>query len=282
MVLPGSGCRPENAMQRMLVTLVVILTAAVGVLGIATYNLSSAMDAQGSRRAPRRRAGARPGSDDAREAERMLTMERQIAELTTELKRLRDRPPQVIKVPGEGSARVPDASSSGDGPYAGGSGVLSGADHPRDAEGEFLLTDEDEALFLALQRRVQERQRIDGMTRNIIRRVERLASRGEIGALDDHKKAELEPIIQRYVVAGDHLVSRFVREPTEDIQSLTAEQRRDMIQNERDVLVEKAVLEMAPLLGDADALKVAEESLQNPWGLRFGRNRRGAADRRGN
>jgi hypothetical protein len=270
-------------MQRMLVTLVVVLTGAVGVLAIVTMNLHAEVKAQAGRRPGDPARVVEPGPAGGAEAARVEALERQIAELGREVKRLRERPPAALAAPAgvETDAAASPAAEPGDQlPSAGAEDLLNAAARPRGADGAFLLTEEDEALFLALQKKVQERQRIEGMTRNMMRRIERLSSRGEIAVLDEHKRAQLEPILQRFMIAGDQLVSRYVRDPSPDVSNLTTEQRRDMVQAERDVLVEKAVMEMAPLLGDADALKVAEESLQNPWGLRFGRSRRGV-DRAG-
>ncbi|MHC4164874.1 MAG: hypothetical protein ACYSUM_22395, partial [Planctomycetota bacterium] len=80
--------------------------------------------------------------------------------------------------------------------------------------------------------------------------------------------AKVEGVLRRYVEAGDDLISRYLREPSEDIKALSLNDRRQQLAGDRDQLVEQAALELAPLVGAADATTVAEASLQSPWGRR--------------
>ncbi|MHC4134186.1 MAG: hypothetical protein ACYS0K_04295 [Planctomycetota bacterium] len=252
-------------MQRMLVGLVVFLTAAVGVLAIATYNLSEEVGTL------RQRSPAGPGRRvvvESPDTARIEKLERHTSGLLQEIDRLRRkvavRPvvaprPSAETGPSAGSedARVPDSE-----------GLLTAARRDRDPSGKFVLTDEDEELFLALEKRAQRRRRIESTTRNVMRRVERLAQKGEIQAISPTDNAKVEGVLRRYVEAGDDLISRYLREPSEDIKALSLNDRRQQLAGDRDQLVEQAALELAPLVGAADATTVAEASLQSPWGRR--------------
>lgn len=254
-------------MQRMLVGLVVFLTAAVGVLGITTYNLSEEV---GSLRQRSSAGSGRRVVTETPDAERIAKLERDSSRLLQEVERLRRKVasrPLVVPPPRDedgssaGSeaapARVVDTES-----------LLTGARRDRDAEGKFVLTDEDEELFLALEKRAQRRRRIESTARNIMRRVERLGQKGDIQPIAAQDKDKVEGVLRRYVEAGDDLITRYLREPTGDIQALSINDRRQQLSADRDQLVEQAAQELSPLLGSADAQLVAETSLQSPWGRR--------------
>jgi len=256
-------------MQRMLVGLVVFLTAAVGVLAVMVFQLLDEIE-QGAAR-PATVRGGRPSTQGSAAA-RIETLERQIDGLAAELKRLRDRPaPRRAPVVSPPAPARPEDGTSTASPVPG---------REPDAEPRFNLTEADEELFMELQRRVQKRQQIDGMTRNVFRRIDRLAVRGEMQPLTDEQREQLEPLVRRYVEAGNGLVDRYLRKPSERLKTLTAEQRRERLVAEVEVLKEQAHTELAPVLGEDDALEVAEQTLQNLWGLRFNRGRRGLPGRR--
>ncbi|MHC5044213.1 MAG: hypothetical protein ACYTGI_17770 [Planctomycetota bacterium] len=254
-------------MQRMLVGLVVFLTAAVGLLGVTTYNLS---DEVGSLRQRAPAGSGRRAVAETPDSDRIQKLERDTSRLLQEVERLRRKVaarPLVVPAPsGESKssggsedlgARVPDTES-----------LLTAGRRDRDAAGKFVLTDEDEELFLALEKRAQRRRRIESTTRNVMRRIERLAQKGDIQALAAQDKPKVEGVLKRYVEAGDDLITRYLREPTDDIKALSINDRRQQLSVDRDQLVEQAALELAPLLGSTDATAVAEASLQSPWGRR--------------
>jgi hypothetical protein len=256
-------------MQRMLVGLVVFLTAAVGLLGITIYNLS---DEVGSlRQRAQTGAGRRAVAAEAPDMARVEALERRTSEILREIERLRRRVaarPLVVPAPsgeadssaGSEGARVPDTE-----------GLLTAAGRDRDAGGKFVLTDEDEELFLALEKRAQRRRRIESTTKNVMRRIERLAQKGEIQAISPTDTEKVEGVLKRYVEAGDDLISRYLREPSADIRALSLTDRRAQLAAERDQLVEQAATELSSLVGTADANTVAEASLQSPWGRRTNR-----------
>jgi hypothetical protein len=138
---------------------------------------------------------------------------------------------------------------------------------PRDATGEFLITEEDVAYYAKVQERVTRKQSIDGQVRGIMMRLDRFAERGEIQPLAPERRQDVERVLRRYVEAGHDLNVRFAR-PSEEARELTNEQRREEITSQRTQLVAAAQADLEPILGAADAAKVAEESLQRTWGLR--------------
>ncbi len=77
-------------MQRMLVGLVVLLTVAVGALGIAFLNLHSKVNERPSRSAA---ASARGVVEKDADAARISTLETRLANLRREVERLRKRKP---------------------------------------------------------------------------------------------------------------------------------------------------------------------------------------------
>ena len=255
-------------MQRMLTGLVVVLAAFVGILGIAVLNLWSDISALQSRRGSEgsgsRGLVVQEGPDSIRVKElegRVTTLQREIGHLRNSVRAARNDAAAAV-------ARRDDDDRDDrlDGPSS--DIVLTAPDRQKDGAGKFLISEEDEDFFIAIQDRVQRRRRIDGMTRNVMRRVDRLASRGEIQALPDDRREVVEKTIRKYVVAGDDLVTTYVRDPVERIRGMTSEERRDMLANERSDLVAAAQQDLVPLLGEIDAAKVAEQSLQSPWGGR--------------
>lgn len=255
-------------MQRMLVGLVVFLTAAVGVLGITIYNLSEEVGRlrQRGQAGPGRRVVASEIPDSAR----IEKLERHTSGLLQEIERLRRK---VAARP----VVVPPPSGAADSP-AGSEPVrvtdpeehLTAFGRDRDGAGKFIITEEDEELFLALERRAQRRRRIESTTKNVMRRIDRMAQKGEIQALPVQDRAKVEGVLRRYVEAGDDLITNYLREPSAEIKALSLTDRRAQLSADRDSLVDRAAAELAPLVGSADATAVAESSLQSPWGRRPG------------
>jgi hypothetical protein len=253
-------------MQRMLVGLVVFLTAAVGVLAITTYNLSEEV---GTLRQRNSGASGRRAIAESPDAERIAKLERHTSGLVQEVERLRRKLAArsvVVPPPSGDSASTAASEDSGYRPDT--EGLLTASRHERDSRGKFVLTQEDEELFLALEKRAQRRRRIESTTRNVMRRIERLAQRGEIQAIPDADKPKVEDVLGRYVEAGDDLITNYLREPSDEVRALSISDRRQQLGADRDELVQRAAQELAPLVGSSDAVKVAEASLQSPWGRR--------------
>jgi len=266
----------------MLVGLVLFLTAAVGLLGIVVYNLSRDMDAVSRRRVAA--GGGRRAAGEALDPARVDSLEGQLADLSKQYMRLRKEWEKERKA----SARLPSENRASGAPaddarppdreprsYDGVPG-----EPQREPDGEFLISEEEEEYFMAVQKRVERRRRVDGMTRNLMRRVERMAGAGEIQTLQPESQKKLERIVRRYVVEGDDLVNRYVREPSGDAAALSSDDKRNALREGRDALSVQAQEELIPLLGAEDAAKVAEKTFQNPWGGRFSNRRSTRLNRR--
>jgi hypothetical protein len=247
-------------MQRLLVWLVLVLFVAVGGLVIAVIDARREIGYAASRQAtPARPAAPEP---DPAAAEREAARQRELQRLRDEVaglrRELRERPVAPSPAPGGGGA-----GEGGDAPV-----YVQPGTRPRDANGELLVTDEDVAYFLKVQERADRQRRVDGMVRGVMLRIDRIAARGEIQPLPDDRRREVETVLRKYVLAGDELSGRYLRSPDEETRGLTAEQRRAELGAQRSQLVAAAQKELEPILGVADAAKIAEESLQRPWGLR--------------
>jgi hypothetical protein len=249
----------------MLVGLVVFLTAAVGVLAVTTYNLSEEVGALRQRNpvGPGRRVVA-----ETPDSARIEKLERHTSGLLQDVERLRRKvaarpafvphPPAAEGAPERSEeVRIPDTE-----------GLLTAAGRDRDQSGKFVLTDEDEELFLALEKRAQRRRRIESTTRNVMRRIDRMSQKGQIQTIPPTDRTKVENVLSRYVEAGDDLITGYLREPSDEVRALSLTDRRTQLSTARDELVAQAANELAPLLGTADATAVAEASLQSPWGRR--------------
>ncbi len=244
-------------MQRLLVGLVLVLLLAVAGLGIAVYNLDDP-------RPTRETAAARsaPAPDPAAAA-REVDLERKVQRLQDELasvkRQLLDRPaaPKTSPTPSE---------SGGGGTGEGGLVAAPGV-RPRDADGQLIITEEDAEFFQRVQEKVLRQQRVDSQTKSAMLRVDRMAGRGEIAPLAADRRAEIERVLRKYVTLGDDLTARLLRSPDESVSGMTTEQRRDELSQARTQLLAGAQTDLEPILGIDDAKKVAEESLQRPWGL---------------
>jgi len=259
-------------MQKMLTWLVVGLTLAVGVLGVFTFKLYMDGGSSGVRLAPATPPPRTALAAESPDAARIEALERRLAALQLEYDAQKRRL-TILANAAEAAAglpREPGAAPLGngaDGPpdppaFAGGLSPRRGPD------GSFEITREEEDYYLALKERVEIRTRIDTQTKSVMNRIERLAGRGEIGALPPPTRDRVEGIVRGFVAAGDDLVVRYLRAPSAEIAALSPEQRRDAMMRDRDELVQRAKIALEPVVGAADAAKVAEESLQNPWGLR--------------
>jgi hypothetical protein len=242
-------------MQRLLVGLVLVLLVAVAALGIAVYNLDDPRPARET--AATRSTPVPDPAAAAREAELERTLQLLKDELASVKRQLSERP-AAIKV-------SPVPVTSGGGGTGEGGFVSAPGVRPRDAEGQLVITEEDAEFFQKVQEKVLRQQRVDSQTKSAMLRVDRMAGRGEIQPLAADRRAEIEKVLRRYVMAGDDVTARLLRSPEDG--GLTAEQRRDELTQARSQLLAGAQTDLEPILGVDDAKKVAEESLQRPWGL---------------
>jgi len=265
-------------MQRMLVGLVLLLTGAVAVLGAMVYRLQDDVAAVSARRgagASSARAAVRPDGAAARVEsldERLEGVVSELAALRAESSRLareQRRLEDAVRKHRRLSAGDADGSGSGPGSARPSDGnVLASADRARDGDGGFVITEEDEEFFVALQKRVDRRRRIDGMSKNLMRRVRMLEQNAEIDPLDEIAREGVANVLAQYVQASDDLVSRFVRNPDEEHKKLTAEERREAMARERGRLVDAASVELERLLGSMQAEKVIERTIARTYRFR--------------
>jgi len=242
-------------MQRLLVGLVLVLLVAVAALGIAVYNLDDPRPARDT--TPTRSAPVPDPAVAAREAELERKLQLLQDELTSVKRQLSERPaaPKYSPIP----------SDSGGGGTGEGGLVAAPGVRARDADGQLIITEEDAEFFQKVQEKVLRQQRVDSQTKSAMLRVDRMAGRGEIQPLAADRRAEVEKVLRKYVTAGDEVTARLLR--SSDDGGLTAEQRRDELTQTRGQLLASAQTDLEPILGVDDAKKVAEESLQRPWGL---------------
>jgi hypothetical protein len=255
-------------MQRLLTVLVLVLFVAVAALGIAVYKLDDGPRTSREAAAPRTVTTVPDPVAAAREAElerKIKFFEEEIAALKREL---RSRPAVPSPVPMEAGG-----GGLGEGGVVGVPGVRT-----RDANGQLVITEEDTEFFTRVQEKVLRQQRIDSQIRGAMLRVDRMIGRGEIQPLATDRKQEVERILRKVIGQGDDLSSRLLRSPDADTGGLTSEQRRDELTQQRTQLLASAQQELEPILGVDDAKKIAEESLQRPWGL--GRSGRRFEDQR--
>ena len=165
-------------MQRMLVGLVLFLTLVVSALGIMVFDLRSELTDLGKARAPEG-VGREPVAENP-DAGRIDSLDQRLSQLLNEVKVLRRRraaaPPRAAAPSGADRPAAPPALASG-------GGFLTASERVRDSNGEFMLTEADEELFLALQQRAQRRQRVESTTRGVMRRLDRMAEKGEMASI---------------------------------------------------------------------------------------------------
>lgn len=266
-------------MQRMLVGLVIVLTAAVGALGVATLNLYLDSDQQPQRKPVAPMRSSPPAIDPVRveRLEESLStvlaekeaLRRQLREVERQLAALRDARPGVTAPPPS------DTSGGSDGGYA---TPFDADGRARNPDGSFVITDDDEEFYRQIQERIRLKQRIDGATLGVMRRVDRLAENGEIGALAEPQRDGVEKIVRRFVTERDTMVARYLRSPDGDLQTVPLGERRTRLVEAQKALVADIQRELEPLIGPEDARRVADGALATTWGLKrseLSRNRFG-------
>jgi hypothetical protein len=253
-------------MQRMLTGLVLLLLIAVLVLALYVSSLSDRVDAATARQSTASRPVASYPDPEAaaREAERDRRLSQIQSELATLRREVKERPQTTVLPP-------PDDGEGGGAGEGGNEPVYTPpGQRPRDANGEFVITEEELAYFNELQQRAAREQRIDGTIRGVMIRIDRLVSRGAIQALPDDRRREIEKVLRKYVTAQDDLSQRVIRSPVDEMRDLTPEQRRDELTTGRTQLAAAAQAELEPIVGVGEAQAITEEALQRPWGLMRG------------
>lgn len=265
-------------MQKMLVGLVLFLTVAVGGLGIVVLNLEP-----GSR-GPSRSA-SRDVDNSGVDPAVFEALKKQISSLQAELQGLR-KTNRLLAADVATAKRLAGAPRTArpaddDGDEPAEDERWTPPDDRALATGHPAVTEQDVEHFMAIQKEVETRRRIDGQTRNMVRRIERLIGKGEIQPVEGDKREKLDRIMRQFVTSQDTLITLYVRDPSPEVKALTAEERRDRRAVEGEQVIEQTRIKLEALVGADDANVIAEKTLNSLFGSR--RNlpgRRGAGFRR--
>jgi len=267
---PAASNPPVFPMQRMLIGLVLLLTVAVAVLGLVTFNLQSEIAPRRRDVADSRAPVATPVEPAAAavDVERVANLERKIRNLEDALaavRRAARAPTPSRPAPGSDAPGAPSAAGGDDG-NALREAAQAYASH--DDETGFDVSEAEMDYFTAVQRQVERRRRIDANTSNTVRRIERLVSRGEIAAIAEESKPAVEAIVRRFSVSQEDLMNRYLRQPTGSLQSLGHQERRDLHRQELEKVLVGIRQDLAAIVGEADASKISDSTLASPWGVR--------------
>jgi len=259
-------------MQRLLVLLSLgLLVAVIGLWmsysGLADEferdKLARSREAREEEREPAADTGPAPRKLDLLE-KRILDARDENDALKKKVSRLETQVAELTRI-----AATPRESAPGppsfDGPTAG-PGLPT--EIKRDESGAFVITQEEMDYVRAVQARIDRERRIEGQTRNYMRRIDSLAARGEIQAIPDAKKADVEAVLRRFVTKNDDLVTTYVREPAPSVERLTDDERRTQLSSQREKFGEEAKRALGEILPREDIPSIAERVFTNPWGLR--------------
>lgn len=258
-------------MQRMLVAIVLVLLVGVAYLGLSLSDLSSEVEQERLARSRDAREDERRPPEREPDSDRVLRLEKKLADsaqvnrrLTRDFGKLKARVSELNRL-----MAIRSTSPSGNGDSV----TPVGEPRPqlevkRDEGGNFVVTDEEMAYFRAVQAKIDRRRRIDGQTRNYLRRIDSLVSRSEIGEIPPEKRAELETVLKKFVTLNDDLVTAYVRQPTDAVRALGDDEKREQLSAERQKFSDKAKRALEDLLPAEDVGKVSERVFTNPWGLK--------------
>jgi len=263
-------------MQRALVILVVVLLGSVALMALTVADLSSAVEeARFKDTRSGRRGSSRRGVDEASNTDRLGRVEDRLQRSTEENTRLRaDIRKLTIRISNLGkqlasrAENAPSTTSDSETPIRVVDASGTPTERVRNAEGNFIVSEEDMEYFRAVQTRIDRVRRIDGQTRNYERRIQSLADRGDVGAVDLEQKKSIEKILRTFVTKNDDLVTRYVRKPAADVLAMTNDERREQLRVAREKYGVEAQKALATHVGETDAKTIGERVFTNPWGLR--------------
>lgn len=262
-------------MQRMLVALSLVLVVAVAYLGLSLSDLSSRVEQE-------RRARARDTRDDVRPAavsddpstRKLALLEKRLNDARDENASLKSSLARLERQLSELTRQVALAASNapGDPPPDGATQPYAGPALPteirRDEKGEFVISQEEMDYIRAVQAKIDRERRIEGQTRNYLRRIDSLVTRKDIDEIPAEKRAQLEKVLRHFVTLNDDLVTAYVRDPSDAIKNLDEATKRDQLSAQREKYAQQAKAALAEVLPPGDVAKVAERVFTNPWGLR--------------
>ena len=265
-------------MQRLLVILVLGLTVAVFGLGYALSSLSTEVREDRLARERAAQAAERGGATREDDPERLKYLETKLR-LTREAidalreddRKMRRQIDELVRAMARRSANPGPTPPPSTGPGTDATGDATQPARTRDADGNFVVTDEEMEYFKAVQAQLDRGRRIKGQTRNYMRRINSLVRRNEIAALGEAELQSVEKIVRAFVTQNDDLVSDYVRDPTPAAKMLDDDTRADQLRRARADYTRDAQKQLAKVLDAAVAEKIAESVFTNPWGIR--RNR---------
>lgn len=260
-------------MQRLLVALTLILLVIVAYLGLSLADLSSRFEQESRARARESRADDRvPAVSDDPATRKLTLLEKRLNDASAENSTLKGSVARLEQRISELTRQVALASSRAPGEPLpdGGTEPLAGVapEIKRDDQGNFVITQEEMDYIRAVQAKIDRERRIEGQTRNYMRRIDSLVTRDEIAAIPEEKKAKVEAVLLRFVTLNDDLVTAYVRDPTDAVKNLDETEKRDQLSNQREKYAQQARTALSEILPPADVAKLAERVFTNPWGLR--------------
>jgi len=261
-------------MERMLIGLVLFLTVAVGALGVALFNLDDKVSLSTRRVGG---SGSRTVAvEDPGTAAHIEKLEGRIDRLLKEVEGLRRRQRQNSTALARAAARGRGGSKGTDGDTKRVEEDPDSLSRPaRDAEG-VAVSVADEAWYVAVKDSVDRKRRISGQLANMMRRIDRLGESSTIQSVPQHQRAAVEKVLRRFVTSNDDLLTQYLRKPSAELSALTATQRRDALNEERERVVTLAQQALEPLLGAEDTATVVDRTLKS---RRVFRGRRSANGR---
>jgi hypothetical protein len=265
-------------MQRFLVFLVLALLVAVAALGFGLSSVSTDLDDDRLARDREKIANSRDAAKREDDPAKLRYIETKLKHARDENDRLRrdlskvktrvdDLAGIVARMSVTAPSRVvPDRDPDADGDAR--PPRIDSSDRQRDENGNFIVSAEDTEYFRAVQMQVDRGRRIDGQTRNYLRRITALSTRREIADIPAEKIADVEKVLRRYVTSNDDLVSAFVRNPSPAVKQLTDDDRADRLRRSREKFGNDAQSALRKLIGDEDTDRIAKSVFTNPWGIR--------------
>lgn len=264
-------------MQKMLVILVLALTGAVAILSFSVYSLSSDLDglrlSQGRSRLrtqPRRDLDPAPvptsSSVDQRE---LQSLRIKVSDLSSKYGQVRQQLDRTLARLAAYKVRDED----GEGFEEPDGAPLPG--RSRGTDGNWDISADEIEYAIALQKKVDRKRRLDSMVRSVTRRLDGLIEKGELEAIPEEQRERFDDTVARYLTASDDLMTRYFREPTEEIRALEAKDRRELLKTEREALQTQAQTDLGALLSGEQAETVADAMFRRGWRYNSRGNRRG-------
>ena len=235
-------------MNRMLIVLVVLLTAGMGGLWVYMLDLQAQVDAN-------------PGRALRSESIRVVAPDagarQEIADLKARIRNLENARRVASASPSFGPASAKTSTGEGTVSAATDLGLVERPTGEIDRDGNYAFTNGEVEYAMALNREVSRRTRIASMTRSYMRRIDRMIANNEISQLPDESRAKVESAISDYVEKSQNYFTTVFRNPSPEILALDRDQRREMITTETERLKQETTVELQTLLSQTDAEAIA-------------------------